>query len=209
MSHRHPCIGIISWRVGNRIRPSLRRRTFNDQSFSVWKRNGEVRVFCLGGIHQASHGGKRGTTDVSAAALYTLIDVYENIVVRWPAGLMVQLHFDYDDQDVSIRSRRNGSAAVTVALRHPQNLLIRVPGCAPPKSVAFEAAGQPVTPVWLGSFAFFGGQQISGPITLAYDLPRSTTEEDIDATHYTFQWRVDEILGISPNTDYLPFYAMG
>ena len=32
-----------------RTRPSLRGRTFNDQSFPVRKRNDEVRIFCLGG----------------------------------------------------------------------------------------------------------------------------------------------------------------
>ena len=163
-------------------------------------------IGALGGIHNEPHGGKRGTTDVSAAVLHTLIDVYENIVVRQPAGLTVQFHFDYEDGEISIRSTRNGRATVTAVLRHPQNLLIRVPGWASPDSVTFDVAGKSVTPLRLGTFAFFAGEQMTGPITLTYDLPRSTTEEDIDGTHFTTQWRGDEILGISPNTDYLPIY---
>ena len=166
-------------------------------------------IGALGGIHNEPHGGKRGTTDVSAAVLHTLIDVYENIVVRRPAGLTVQFHFDYEDGEISIRSTRNGRAKVTAVLRHPQNLLIRVPGWASPDSVTFDVAGESVTPLRLGTFAFFAGEQMTGPITLTYDLPRSTTEEDIDGTHFTTQWRGDEILGISPNTDCLPFYPTG
>lgn len=125
---------------------------------------------------------------------------------RWRTGLTVQFHFDYDDQDVSIRSTRSGSTAVTVTLRYRQHPLIRGPGWGPPDSVAFESAGHLATPLWVGTFAFFGGEQVTGPITLTYDLPATPPRKTSTPPTTPSNWRGDEILGISPNTEYLPFY---
>ena len=160
----------------------------------------------LGGCHGEPHGGKVGTTDITAAVLHTLIDVYQNIVLKRPAGLTVQFHLDYEDEDLRLESQRSDKATVTVALKRPHNLLIRVPAWAPPQSVRFTTAGRTLTATMLDNFAYFARDQIGDTLVMTYDLPTHTTEETTDGTTYVCHWRGDEITGISPNADYLPFY---
>ena len=45
-------------------------------------------------------------------------------------------------------------------------------------------------------------------IKVQYDLPVTTTEEPTDGVAYCLTWRGDEVVGIRPNTDFLPFYSM-
>ena len=40
-----------------------------------------------------------------------------------------------------------------------------------------------------------------------YEQPERKTQEEMDDTTCTCSWRGEEIVGISPNTNFLPFYA--
>ena len=160
----------------------------------------------LGGVHNEPHGGKKGTTDVTAAVLHTLIDIYENIVISSPTDLKVQFHFDYEDEDIEIKSERADKAKLTIRPRSAKNLQVRVPSWTPAESVKFSSGGKPIEPRMLGNFAFFGKERITEGVQMSYDLPEGRTEEEIDGTRYSFSWRGDEITGVSPNTDFLPFY---
>lgn len=164
-------------------------------------------IGALGGVHSLPHGGKRGTTDITLAVLHTLIDIYENIVVCNETDLTVQFHFDYEDEDIEINSQRADKAELTIRPRVDANLRVRVPSWAPPESVKFASGGKPIEPRMLGNFAFIAREKIVGQIVMTYDLPDGRTEEEIDGTKYTFTWRGDEITGVNPNTEFLPFYC--
>ena len=164
-------------------------------------------VGALGGVHyHVPHGGKQATTDVTCAALHSLCDVYNHIVVKTPTDLVVQFHFDFEDRDVKVTSKRDRHAELTVQSKSDRNLRIRVPRWTPADSVAFTTGGKPITPTMLDNFAFIPRPQIDTELVLTCDLPESTTSEETDGVTYTCLWRGDEITGISPNTDFLPFY---
>ena len=41
---------------------------------------------------------------------------------------------------------------------------------------------------------------------MEYDLPARTISETTDGVEYRIEWRGDDVTGITPNTDFLPFY---
>ena len=163
-------------------------------------------IGAYGGIHPEIHGGKRATTDVTCAVLHSMCDFYKNIVTESPAGLAVNLHLDYEDDRVRIDTHRDAAATVTITAKARENLLVRIPGWAPPESVQISAAGKKISPIMLGVFAFVPRELLPGRIVVQYDLPVRKVVERTDGVDYEFTWRGDEIVGLSPNTDFFPFY---
>ena len=163
-------------------------------------------VGAIGGMHKRPHSSKANTTDVTAACLHTLIDVYNNIVVPTDTGLAVYFHLDYQDELVTVRSERDENARVTVTSRSGEDLLIRVPRWTPAASVQFTDDGEPVTPSRIGDFAYFPGTAPTREVVVVYDLPERQTTEVIGDAEHEFTWRGDEIIGVCPNDDWLPFY---
>ena len=163
-------------------------------------------VGAIGGMHKGPHSGKANTTDVTAASLHTLIDVYNHIVVPTDVGLAVYFHLDYEDESVTVRSERHVQARVTVASRTSGALLVRIPRWTPRESVRFTENGNPVSPIFIGDFAHFPTGGPAREVELVYDLPERSTIEVIGNAENEITWRGDEIVGICPNEDWLPFY---
>ena len=167
---------------------------------------GDRIIGALGGVHSHTHGGKKGTVDVTASVLQALTVMYRNIAVRRSGDLFVQFHLDYEDADVRITSRRDAQATLTIDPRIDANLFVRVPGWTNENSVTFTSGDQSLRPVMVDNLAFIDRTKLGGPCVMTYDLPHRNSEETIDGVTYTLRWRGDEIEGISPNADFLPFY---
>ena len=70
----------------------------------------------------------------------------------------------------------------------------------------FTDDGEPVTPSRIGDFAYFPGTAPTREVVVVYDLPERQTTEVIGDAEHEFTWRGDEIIGVCPNDDWLPFY---
>ena len=160
------------------------------------------------GASRFPQGCPMAYTDVTAAVLHTLCDVYQHIAVRDATGLTVCFHLDYEDDHVRIVSARTHDAKLTVVPKQRKNVLIRIPRWTPLDSVQVTAYGQPIPLTMIGDFAYVPRSGWSEPpeIVVRYDLPVGTTVDMINGTEYCYRWRGDDILGVSPNTDLRPVY---
>lgn len=167
-----------------------------------------MHELAIGGwaIHAEAHGGNRSVTDVTAATLQCLCDIYNHIVTRTNAGLHVNFHLDHEDERIKVTSKRDKEATVAVTAKTRENVFVRIPGWAPPESVRLAVNGAPISPAMIGVFACVPAEVLPGEIVLTYALPARKTTETTDGVDYQFTWRGDEILGISPNASFLPFY---
>ena len=159
-----------------------------------------------GGCHPRPHGWKTVTQDVTAAIIHTLIDIYQHIVIREENGLRVLFHFNYTDNEIEITSVRNKKAHLNISLKESTNLFVRIPGWVPHESVEIEMLGKPVEPEWQGNFLFFASNNFPAEVTIRYALPISEEAETIAGTEYHLVWRGDEVVGIQPNEELLPYY---
>ncbi len=66
--------------------------------------------------------------------------------------------------------------------------------------------GAPVLYARTATLALVGKDVQPGTIELTYALPITTDIERTDNVDYAITWRGDEIIGISPNSDFYPFY---
>ena len=159
-----------------------------------------------GGMYKEAHGYKMATTDITAAVIHTLVDIYKNIVTSDDAGLRINLHFNYEDKKVSIASLRGKSARLTVLPKEKQNVLIRIPRWTPWDSVQITVDGKPYQPLVLGDYVFVPRDLTPAEIVVSYALPVSTQIEPTGEINYEITWRGDEVMGIWPNSSHLPFY---
>ena len=163
-------------------------------------------VGAFGGMHTHPHGGILPTTDITAADLHTLCDIYAHVVEETEAGLVVNFHFDYEDERMRIEIARGERCRVTVEPRITRLAFIRIPAWAPRESVELSVNGTPADLVWDGHFLIVSALDPPGRIEIGYELPMRTLTERIDGDDYHLTWRGDDVIGLAPNTDFLPFH---
>ena len=169
--------------------------------------NLENRVLgAFGGDQVHPHGEGTPTTDITAAGLHTLCDIYTHVSESTPLGTLVNFHFDYEDARLYIEANRTQVGLLTIRPKIAQNLFVRMPAWTPAESIRLTVNGESTHPAWVGPFIMVPVQEQDVQIKVHYDLPTMTTEEPTDGVAYHLTWRGDEVVGIRPNTDFIPFY---
>ena len=160
----------------------------------------------FGGMHQHPHGWPAVTTDITAACLHTLCEIHAHVVKPEGSGLRVNFHCDYDGKDIAIRARSGSVRRLVIRYRKPAALKIRIPAWAPRASVSVRAVNVRVVTRWEGTGVWIAAVNPAEPLFVEYDLPVVETAECIDGVSYKVRWHGDEIHGIAPNAEFLPFY---
>lgn len=163
------------------------------------------------GIHDHSHGGKHCTPDVLAAVTHSLCDIYQNICTQTTDGLRINLHFDFEDEQVKITSTRSERGRLSTLVKEPCKLMIRIPGWTSESTLRLTINGEAVPVKHKGMFASLSGEELSAKseIVMSYDLPTRFTEEQMPSGRcYKFMWRGDEIVGVNPQDNPMPFYPV-
>jgi hypothetical protein len=163
-------------------------------------------IGAYGGCHSHPHGGKLAVTDVTAADVHTLVDIYQNIAVREGNLLKVFFHMDYEDSHVRVVCRRERRAELTVTPKADTTVALRLPKWTPRESVQLRVGSQKVTPLVTGQFIWAGKVPARVPLTMEYDLPARRTQEKDLGTDYEIFWCGDDVTGVRPNIGFYPFY---
>lgn len=206
-THRAECYDDVERLVRARLSPGQTTRADIDNHPQV-----DIPAKAVGGwgANDYPHAGKGFNPSGTAEIVHTMSAIYENISAREPAGLFVNMHFDYSDNDIEITTTRSEHATLTVRPRQRDNIFIRVPGWTPRESVEIDVDGNRMQELQMvGSFAYVPREKVhaGNEITLRHDLPvRSTVETMAAGDTYQFAWRGDEITGVHPNELPLPFY---
>ena len=166
-------------------------------------------IGAIGGLHSTPHAGKQSVTDVTAAALHSLIDIYHHIAVANNRGLTIFFHLDYEDENLKITSMRSHQAKVDINLKNQENTFIRIPRWTPKETIRLTLNEEEFAPNIIGDFIVIPKDKLPGQIELSYDLPVNQEVEITDNVEYTLTWQGDEVIGITPNDDFFPFYPTG
>jgi hypothetical protein len=166
----------------------------------------DLALGAFGGMHTHPYGGVRPTTDITAADLHTLCDIYDHVVEETALGVLVNFHVDYEDERLRITSTRDTCGRLLIEPKSAQPVAVRVPAWAPRESVVLTENGRAQQLSWLGPYVSVPATEPAAPIELTYALPEATVAEQIGDTTYALTWRGDDITALLPNTDFLPFH---
>ena len=158
--------------------------------------------------------GQTCVTDFTAAALHSLLELYDRTVDLSAHQVRVNFHFDFQLPDIDVRATRNDTAGtLTVHNATGKNLLVRVPGWTRPDSLrltlALDGALPQTVPVNLhNGFALISRTDAPHTVRLTYDLPEAVRREesrdqDAMAEQVTFTWRGDQIHRVEPGGPYM------
>ena len=161
------------------------------------------------GANDYPHAGKGCNPSGTAEIVHTFCAIHQHVCRREKTGLVINMHFDYDDENVHMNTHRDEHATITIKPRVHDHLLIRIPAWVPAESLELAVGGKQVSPKMIGSYAYLEKDQIDAGtgVTLRHDLhARRSTETMPAGDTYSFSWLGDEIIGIDPNDKPLPFY---
>jgi hypothetical protein len=137
---------------------------------------------------------KDSTHDVLAAVVHSLCDIYKHAAVADARGLTLNWHFDYQDERLTVTSRRDDAATLRVELSHPAPLRIRIPAWTPPESVCVTVGGRPLPHLQrIGAHLRLDRELVgTSPVEVRYDLPeRITLEPTSPGWAFRIAWRGD------------------
>ena len=171
----------------------------------------EIEDKAIGGWggNDYTHAGKGFNPSGTAEIVHTMCAIFQHICAREEAGMFVNMHFDFEDDDVQVAVFRDDDAAVTVIPRIVDNLFVRIPAWAPDESVRLSVDGTDAALKKVGAFAYVPRERLrSGcEVVLRHGLPaRHTSETMPEGDTYEFAWKGDEITGVYPNEYPVPFY---
>ena len=153
--------------------------------------------------------GQTCVTDFTAAALHSLIELYDRTVDVGDDAVRVNFHFERSVPGVEVSSQRDGTTA-TVAVRNAtgKRLFVRVPAWTDPQSVSTSVDGRTTAADIRDGFASMD-QDAESTTEVRFALPRSeveerTRDEGADSETVTFSWCGDEIVGVSSGGQYMP-----
>jgi hypothetical protein len=162
----------------------------------------------FGGMHTHPHGGILPTTDITAADLHTLYDIYTHIVETDEDGVRVNFHFDYKGKGVEVACREDGARReLDIRIEAARNLFVRVPRWVDRQTLELTVDNEPVPLLMVGDFACLPGRPLGGMrAVVRMNLPLQRIKEWTDNTDYEFVWRGDTVVSVRPNAPFLPFY---
>ena len=188
--------------------PKLSPKNEPDCADAVFNLDARV-IGGYGGMLLHPHAGKNNYTDITASVLHSLAYFYMHSLRTEQENLAkvdVLLHFDGENELIKVENRRSEYAEMVISFKKDALCKIRVPGFAAPNGISLldENGGQKPLEAEDGFVAVNGSQDQT--VTLRYDLPGRETSKMSAGVNYTFRWKGDEIVGISPNHVFYPLY---
>ena len=157
--------------------------------------------------------GQTCVTDFTAAALHSLVELYDRAVDIAADHVRVNFHFDKEHKGLQVRARRRGSQAfLTVANRTGKDLQVRLPGWTQPEAVRILVDGAPAPLKVDKGFAHISATGPHTQVEISYALPQRQIREPwrdewASQDEATFTWRGDEISDVGPLGPYMPPHA--
>lgn len=198
--------------VRARILPSQIRSTPPLVPFSC--ANGDMHVNLderiiggYGGCTVFPHAGKISVVDVSAADIHSLVDIYNHIAIPKDDTIEVLCHLDVENEHVKVTTEEHESQrTLRISLKKDKYLALRIPLWLDAGSIRFSVNDQVINPVIENHFALINLPTQESVATIHYELPKKKTTEVDLGVEYTIYWQGNNIVGVSPNQDFYPFY---
>ena len=110
----------------------------------------------------------------------------------------MDLHFDFDNQEISIKSGLPLQGRIDFTTRVPASLKVRIPEWADPSSVGLTVQGKAQVPGVSEGFARVPRLGAGQYGSLTFPVPCRRGKETVDGAEYETTWVGNQILQILP-----------
>ena len=153
--------------------------------------------------------GQTCVTDFTAAALHSLLELYDRSVDISDKTVRVNFHFDRQLPNLSISCVRNDcTATISVTNNTGKQLQLRLPNWTNSAKSTLRVDGQPSTIDIENGYVIVSQRDSESHTELSFELPsyeivEQTRDESVDEEMVTFGWRGDEIFQVDNGKSYL------
>jgi hypothetical protein len=200
------------WDVAQRI---VRARILPSQIVGDSAPGGDAKVShrlrarvigAFGGMNRHPYGASVPTTDVTAADIHSLCEVYSTVAEERVDGWRINLHFDAQRPGLEIACFDDERRQLDIRAERPCRLDVRIPDWTPREEVQTTSQGRPKPAARVGNYLSLEAPGSWDVVSVSYPLPRFELAETIGGVAFTVCWRGDSVEGVRPNAPFLPFY---
>lgn len=145
------------------------------------------------------------TYDITSGAVDGMCEAYGAIVTGDEMGFRVNMHLDYSDPQVQVKTSLPLTGITRVSAMSRPALLIAKPSSASDVNVIVD--GKACEARQMPRYWFFGNCDKGIEVTLEFTPARNRTHESIAYKKHTIDWVGEQIVAMSPAGKYMPFFA--
>ncbi|MDP7399380.1 MAG: hypothetical protein QF541_21100 [Lentisphaeria bacterium] len=131
--------------------------------------------------------------------------VWEAACERKGRDTWIHLLFDRENDDLVMRSWLPQEGRVTVELKRPGSLCLRIPPWAR-ENLAVARNGQAAPAEWRGNYLAFRNAKPGDEIRVEFTVPEWGQEMEIGGRPFRIEWRGDVVTRVEPGGSCLPLY---
>lgn len=134
--------------------------------------------------------------DIVGSCVGSLCAAYAAVAHRETTGHWVNLYFDHEGPDLTVRSPYGPAGALEITLKRPGPLFVRRPAWAAPEEVVLE--GTDTAPAWINGYLFLAEPPVGVPLRVSFPLQETTLtlSQHVHAQPIRLRLRGDEPLAM-------------
>ncbi len=147
------------------------------------------------------------TIDITEGAVQALCEFTHHIITRTELGIQVNLLFSWENELAKVESELPLKGKLTITVKQPLNLLVRIPENFTPGSLEAEREGEAISPQRTGNYLLLPNSQAGATFEVTFAPIRFAKSEFVYHQPYEVQWFGEQAVGISPQKGIYPLFG--
>lgn len=157
--------------------------------------------------HLQNENSRITTVDITQGAVQAICEFTCHIITKTGLGIQVNLLSSWENDLAKVESRLPVEGDLTITVKHPTNLLVRIPERIVPGSLRVTRAGEDVQIHRRGIYILLPNDQAGAVFHISFTPERFDRPEHVHHKPYTVSWFGEQAIGISPVNGVYPLFG--
>lgn len=147
------------------------------------------------------------TIDITQGAVQAVCELTRHVITKSDLGVQVNLLFTWENELAKVESALPTEGKLTITVKQPANLLVRIPERIAAGSLRAARDGKPVTGTMVGRYLLLGNGKAGAAFEVRFAPERYDTWEHVYHKPYQVSWFGEQVIGISPVNGLYPLFG--
>lgn len=147
------------------------------------------------------------TIDITQGAVQAICEFTDHIITKSDLGIQVNLLFSWENEQAKVESALPVEGKLTITLKQPLSLLVRVPKKIAVGSLKATTGGQTVKGLCPGNYLLLPNKESGTTFEVTFAPERYDTFEFVYHKRYQISWFGEQVICISPVNGIYPLFG--
>jgi len=147
------------------------------------------------------------TIDITQGAVQAICEFTRHIITESDLGVQVNLLFSWENGLAKVESALPAQGRVTITVKRPRNLLVRVPARVVADSLKVAVGGKAAAYSRVGQYILLPNDRAGTTFDVTFDPERRDGREFVYHKPYQVAWFGEQVVGISPVNGVYPLFG--